>query len=304
MIDHDKFTTSDLATVLVTGCASGIGRAIVTALDQAGYQVLAGVRRERDAESLRAGGSPNVIPLMLDVTDEPGLQRAVAEVQAVVGTRGLYAVINNAGIAVAGPLEHLPLSRLQRQFDVNLFGVLRVCQAFLPLLRQANRGGGKRPRILNIGSVASRLTLPLLGGYAASKAALVGISDALRLELRPWNLYVSLIEPGSVITPIVDKGIEASRQDVAALSDTARHQYDDAIDAVTTALLTNSQKGIAAEVVARKVLQVLQASRPRGRYLVGSESRLVALLARYTPLSWRDALLARVLRLPRRGSKV
>lgn len=304
MIDRDEFTTSELSAVLVTGCATGIGRATVEALDRAGYQVFAGVRRQIDAEDLRASGSANVIPLLLDVTDEQSVRGAVAKVTAVVGERGLYAVVNNAGIAVAGPLEHLPLQRMQRQFDVNLFGVLRVCQAFLPLLRQASQSPGKRPRIIQIGSVASRLALPLLGGYAASKAALAGFSDALRIELRPWNLFISLIEPGSVVTPIVDKGIAASQHDVAELSAIARQQYDDTIHAVTTALTTNSQKGIAAAVVAAKVLHVLQAKRPRGRYLVGSESRIVALFVRYLPLRWRDALLARALRLPRRRREI
>ncbi|QEG40628.1 SDR family oxidoreductase [Roseimaritima ulvae] len=314
MTDRNDFTTNEAATVLVTGCASGIGQATVETLDRAGYLVFAGVRREADIQTLRDNCSQRVRPMILDVTDEQSIHAAFAQVSEAVGKRGLDAIVNNAGIAVAGPLEHLPIERLQRQFDVNLFGVLRVCQTFLPLLRQAAKSPGPRqnarprprprPRIVLIGSVASGLSLPLLGGYAGSKAALARVSDALRIELQPWNLCVSLIEPGSVVTPIVDKGIASSRQDMAELSDTARQQYEDTIAAVTNTLSTNVQKGIAASVVADKVLRVLRARHPRARYLVGSESRFVALLVRYTPLRWRDALLTRAMRLPRPGSKL
>ena len=190
--------TATTRCVLVTGASSGIGEATALRLARAGWRVLAGVRASADAERLRAAAGERLEPVTIDVT-EPATIAAAAE---GLGDEPLHGLVNNAGTALAMPLEFLPLDQFRRQLEVNLVGQVAVTQAVLPNLRSA------RGRIVNVGSIAGRSSLPFLGAYAASKHGLEAVTDALRVELRPFGITVTIVEPGTIATPIWRKGGE------------------------------------------------------------------------------------------------
>ena len=185
--------------VIVTGTSTGIGAATALHLVENGFHVFAGVRRAEDGEALRAKAGEGLTPVMLDVTDEKAISAAAARVAGVVGDRGLAGLVNNAGIGKPAPIEFQPMADFRTQLEVNLFGPVAMVQAFLPQIR---RGGG---RIVNVGSIGGLLVLPLNGAYSASKFGIRAITDALRLELRQWNIHVSLIEVAPVKTAIFGK---------------------------------------------------------------------------------------------------
>src|SRR5271169_5091661 len=163
--------------VVVTGTSTGIGRAAAIHLDKIGFRVFAGVRRIQDGESLKVESTERITPVLMNVTDEATLVAAVGQVAKAVGDEGLSGLVNNAGIAVGGPLEFLPISEIRKQFEVNVLGQIAVIQSFLPLLRKTNS------RIVNVGSIAGRMAVPFIGPYSASKFALEAITDSLRIEL-------------------------------------------------------------------------------------------------------------------------
>lgn len=268
-------------TVLVTGASSGIGEACALRLHAAGWRVVAGVRREEDAARLRARG---LRPVLLDVTDE-GQIAAGAE---ALGDEPLGGLVNNAGIAVAAPLEFLPTDELRRQLDVNVVGQVAVTQAFLPALR---RGRG---RVVFVGSIAGRSALPFLGAYAASKFAIEALTDALRVELRPWGIHVAVVEPGSIATPIWRKGAETADEIQSRLPPTVGELYGRRIDAFRKLAAARGAKGIPADEVAKAVEHALTAARPRPRYVVGRDARIRAGFERL-PTRARDRLLVRVM---------
>ena len=178
-------THQKLGHVVVTGSSSGIGRATALYLEQLGFRVIATVRSEQDGQALCSEASGGIIPLLMDVTDQASIERAKGQVSQAVGDSGLAGLVNNAGIGFVSPLEFAPLDELRRLFEVNVFGLLAVTQAFLPLLRQG------RGRVVNISSTASIMVAPFHGPYSASKFAVNGLSDALRLELKPLDVQVS-----------------------------------------------------------------------------------------------------------------
>src|SRR5688500_3137446 len=187
--------TPGRGAVVITGASTGIGHACALDLDSHGCHVFAGVRREEDAERLRSERA-FIEPVRIDVTDADSIASARDRVGEAVGAAGLAGLVNNAGIAVPGPLEHLPIDELRRQLEVNLVGQVAVTQAFIPMLRTS------RGRIVNIGSIGGRVALPMLGPYAASKHAIEGVSDSLRRELPPWGIEVSVVRPGPIATEI------------------------------------------------------------------------------------------------------
>ena len=191
-------------TVLITGASTGIGAACAIRLAAAGMHVYAGVREDAAGAALRAQNAALITPLHIDVTDADSIAAAVAALDAQLGDAGLNGLINNAGIAIGGPLEVLPMKEIRRQFDVNVFGALAVTQAFLPQLRRA------RGRIVNMGSIAGRIALPFLGPYCMSKSALRAMTHALRLEVDAWGIDVALVEPGAIATPIWKKSNAAA----------------------------------------------------------------------------------------------
>jgi NAD(P)-dependent dehydrogenase (short-subunit alcohol dehydrogenase family) len=248
---------------LVTGASSGIGQACAARLARNGWRVLAGVRREGTAPQ----GTEEVI---LDVTDPPQLQ-----------LDRLDGLVNNAGVAVAGPLEFLPAEELRRQLEVNVVGQLRMVQLVLPALREA------QGRIVNIGSISGRSALPFLGAYAMSKFALEAMTDALRVELRPWGVRVAIVEPGTIKTPMWTRERPDPPPEALTL-------YGERLAAFREFALKRSAGGAPPEAVAKVVEQALTADRPSARYLVGRDARLRAGVERL-PNRIRDRVYKRVL---------
>jgi NAD(P)-dependent dehydrogenase (short-subunit alcohol dehydrogenase family) len=280
--------------VLITGASTGIGEACALHLDQRGFRIFAGVRRPADAEALRAKAGPRLAPLLLDVTDAASIAAARTEVERATGEAGLAGLVNNAGIAVAGPLEILPLREFRKQIEVNVTGALAVTQAFLPLLRRA------RGRIVQMGSISGRLATPFNGAYSMSKFALEAMTDALRIELLPWGLEVSIIEPGSVATPIWEKSQRYSGEMARQIPAERRELYRRAYDAMRDAARQAGEAGIRPREVARAVEHALTARKPKTRYLVGKNVRLYSWLAKFLPDRARDRMIARRLGLPTR----
>lgn len=272
--------------VFLTGASTGIGRATALRLARRGTVVYAGVRKTEDAAALVAEGGAAIRPVIVEVTDAASVAAAYATI-ANANDVVLRAVVNNAGVAVSGPLEVLPLAELRRQFDINFFATIAIAQTFLPLLRVT------RGRIVNVSSIGGKLAAPFVGAYAASKFALEAASDAMRLELRPFGVRVILVEPGAVKTPIWSNSAAASA-----------HVFDDATSALRDAyapMVANMRKlaqrmgasGIDADVVARAIERALLSKEPRARYLVGRDARLRLIVARM-PDFLRDAIVARV----------
>jgi NAD(P)-dependent dehydrogenase (short-subunit alcohol dehydrogenase family) len=197
--------------------------------------------------------------------------------------------VNNAGIAVAGPLEFVGIAEFQRQLDVNVTGVLRATQAMLPLIRKA------RGRIVNISSIGGRVAVPLVGPYNASKFALEGMSDSLRRELRPWGIHVALIEPGAVATPIWGKGVDQADELDRDAPPEVRERYGEVIDAVRKESEKNKTEGVPPQEVAEAVAHALTASKPKTRYLVGRDAKMRAPMAKVMPDRVMDAAIARAL---------
>src|ERR1700730_7250159 len=210
MSDRNGPEADNRRAVVVTGASTGIGRATALHLDRLGFRVFAGVRREADAEELKKAATQRLSTLLIDVTDGDGV-RAAAERVEQESPEGLAGLVNNAGIAVGGPLEFVPIDAVRYQFEVNVIGMVAVTQALLPSLR---KGHG---RIVNIGSVGGRTAAPFVGPYAASKHAVEAFTESLRQELRPWGIWVAVIEPGAIATPIWEKGKQGADQLVEIL---------------------------------------------------------------------------------------
>jgi NAD(P)-dependent dehydrogenase (short-subunit alcohol dehydrogenase family) len=261
--------STEARTVLVTGTSSGIGRATALTLDRAGYRVFAGVRDDTAAAALRAEGSSRLTPIALDVTDRDQIAAAVAQLgTALGGDSGLTALVNNAGVVVPGPLEFMPMDQVRAHFEVNVFGHIALTQACLPLLR---RGRG---RVISITSGAAQYPLPYFSAYSGSKAATEAMLDALRRELRPWNLPVVIVEPGMIATPMWTKGYAAFDAMLDALPTEARELYAHRLAAGRE--LVQRAEGVAQspEAVARAIRRAIEARRPRTRYAVGLDAKL------------------------------
>lgn len=270
--------------MLITGASTGIGEACALWLQDRGYRVFAGVRKSTDAEALQQKSKGHLTPVLLDVADEASIRKAVQFV--LTQTPKLEGLVNNAGIAVAGPLEFVPLQELRRVLEVNVVGQVAVTQAFLPLLREA------RGRIVLMSSISGRVAAPLMGPYAASKFALEAIGDALRRELAPWGVEVSIIEPGNIQTPIWRKGIAWGEALKEQLSADAIRLYGPAIDGILRYIRGQDGKGLHPNEVARVVEQALVSACPKTRYVVGRDAKAGALLARLLPDRWVDRFIA------------
>lgn len=252
-------------------------------LDSLGHRVFATVRKQVDAQSLRAEASERLITLLLDVTDPDSIAAACEQVANEVGDAGLSGLVNNAGIARAGPIEFVPMEDYRTTMEVNFFGLIAVTHAFIPLLRAA------RGRIVNVSSVSGLIAAPFMSPYSASKHALEALSDALRVELRPWKMHVSIINPGNIRTPIWDKSLDAIEGSMQSWPEQVYRLYGPAMDAARHR--ATSRRGIPPLAVARAVEHALTARRPKNRYLVGWDARFVALF-RLLPSRLRDWIIA------------
>jgi NAD(P)-dependent dehydrogenase (short-subunit alcohol dehydrogenase family) len=279
---------------LVTGASTGIGRATALQLVTRGWTVFAGVREASAGERLvAAAASERLVPLTLDVTDAAHVAAAAERVEQGEGisgasTRGgLDALVNNAGIAVGGPLELVSAEDLRRQFEVNVFAQVAVTQALLPALRRAHG------RIVFVSSIGGRVAMAFTAPYAGSKHAIEAFGDALRVELRTSNVQVALVEPGSVATPIWDKG----RNDAEQLSvpPELQAQYGHVPAAFAKVIDATERRGVAPEVVAETIAGALTAQRMRARYLVGNDAKAMLLAKRLLPAHVFDRFARRAL---------
>jgi NAD(P)-dependent dehydrogenase (short-subunit alcohol dehydrogenase family) len=280
--------STERGAVLVTGASSGIGAAAVDALARAGYTVFAGVRTVADAR--RAERVHNVCALQFDVTDAAD----VAAAARTIADHGLpfSGLVNNAGIAIAGPLEHVGVDDLRRQFEVNVVAPLALTQAFLPLLR-ASRG-----RVVMVGSIGGRLFAPYIAPYGASKAALRALTSALRVELAPDGIRVVLIEPASVRTAIWEKGRRGvDGTDHIGAEGLAR--YGTTLAALVRLAEREERGAMPVEIVADAILRAMTAPRPRAEQLLGAGARLGSIAA-LLPAAWRDRVIVRAMQLPQR----
>ena len=281
-------------TVLITGASTGIGAACAIRLAAAGMHVYAGVREDAAGAALRAQNAALITPLHLDVTNADSIAAAVATLDAQLGDAGLNGLINNAGIAIGGPLEVLPMNEIRRQFDVNVFGALAVTQAFLPQLRRA------RGRIVNMGSIAGRIALPFLGPYCMSKSALRAMTHALRLEVDAWGIDVALVEPGAIATPIWKKSNAAADVIQATLQNDTLAHYSRHLEGIRRVIAKAEEQAINADAVARAVEHALTAAHPKTEYLVGNDARMRAAINAVLPQFLQDRLHRWFLKFPRR----
>lgn len=265
-------------SVLVTGASSGIGHACVATLIENDFSVWASARTEQQARSLRDEFGSGVRTVVFDLTDDEAVRDAAAR---VVAAGPLYGLINNAGAALPGPLECLPIEQFEEQIDINLTGQLRVTQALLPALRAGAATWGDA-RIVIMGSLDARIVGPLFGPYAASKHALVGLADALRAELRPASISVSLLEPGAMATPIWRRGTGV----LADLQPTLPDQggpYRGMMRFARKHVSKLSRIGGSPDRVAGAVLQALNRSSPSPRRVVGIDAAIVNVLLKFLP---------------------
>ncbi len=265
-------------TVLVTGASTGIGRATVAHLVTAGFRVWATVRKDADAARLREEHPGKVRTVYLDLLDDDSV-RAMGDVVCRVGA--LHAVVNNAGAALPGPLEHMPVDVLRRQLDINLVGQLAVTQAVMQALWQA-REEGDEPRVVMVGSIGGRIAGPVLGPYHAAKFGLVGLTGTLRAELAPFGIRVVLIEPGVIATPIWERGVGTGDRLTADLPGGVG-RYADQVERARRSAVRNATHGASVDLVARAITTAVAARRPRPRVLVGRDAKITAALTRLLP---------------------
>ena len=270
-------------TVLITGTSSGIGRACAEEMAERGWRVLAGVRREEDGEEVRALSPDRIEPLLLDVTDLD----AIAALPEHVGG-SLDGLVNNAGMANAGPLEHLPVEDIRHQLDVMLLAPFALTKAMLPALR-ASRG-----RVVMIGSIGGRTSLPFMGPYNAAKAGIDGFANSLRQELAPFGVHVALVEPGAIKTRIWQKGIDAGEKLRDSLPPEAERDYGDRVEKMAGAAAESERRGVPPSKVAGVVAHALTADKPKTRYLVGIDARVQAGLRAALPDRALDRVLGRL----------
>jgi len=283
-----------MRSVVVTGTSTGIGWGTAKVLIANGFRVFGSVRKVADAERLAAEFGPHFVPLLFDVTDEAAVKAAAAQVRTELSGQTLFGLVNNAGVAVAGPLLELPTEDFRHQIDINLVGVVITTKAFAPLLGTDKDLSGKPGRIVNISSVGGRFALPFMSPYHASKFAIEGLSDSLRRELLIFGIDVIVIGPGAVATAIWEK---AEQVDITPYLDTP---YAKPLQRLRTLALQQAKKGLPPERLGEAVMHALTTSRPKVRYAVSPESLQDWLLLNL-PKRLVDRLVGQQLGLHRSG---
>lgn len=284
-------------TAVVTGASSGLGLAITQELARRGFHVLAGVRKQQDAERL---AGENVEPVIVDITDEEQVAALADRVDHDPRGRRLGALVNNAGVALNAPAEAIPLAEWRRHFDVNLFGHVAVVQALLPALIAGGDG-----RLVNVSSIGGRVAFPTYGAYAAAKFALEGYSDALRREVGRLGVRVIVIEPGNIATPMWDKGMATMDEMAATMTADQQARYDDLVAAIRNQAEERRSSGIQPLRAAKVIADAIEARKPRARYRVGRDAKLLAVMSGLLSDHMFDRLVARNLGLtvPRRPQR-
>jgi NAD(P)-dependent dehydrogenase (short-subunit alcohol dehydrogenase family) len=283
-------TEQEKGAVLVTGTSSGIGRALALHLDRLGFRVFAAVRSERDAEAWRSQATSRLSTVLLDVTDAGSVARARKDVGRALGDSGLWGLVNNAGMSFRAPLEAVSLERLRALFNVNVFGALAVTQAFLPLLRRC------RGRVVNVSSIASVLVTPFHGPYSASKVTLNALSTALRLELAPLGVQVSIMIVGGVQTEIWNKVVRLTEEATGNLSPELEAAYGARQRRALDYFMSRGRSGMSPDAAARAIGRALTDKRAKRTYLVGRDARAYLLLSGLLSGGLRDRFILRRLR--------
>lgn len=249
-------------TAIVTGVSTGIGRAIAKSLTDAGWRVFGSVKKEKDATEAAAALGADFTPLLFDVTDEAAIAKSAAQVKAVLGGETLGALVNNAGVAVGGPVAYLNLDDLKRQIDINVYGPIRATKAFLPLLGADKAMKGPPGRIVNMSSVAGKMASPFMSPYAMSKHALEAMSESLRRELIVHGIDVVIVGPGAIRTPIWAKADDFDFEQY-------RHtEYFADLERMKTMMQAYGDQGLEAEAVGALVLDILTTGKPKTRYAI------------------------------------
>ncbi|WP_413943755.1 SDR family oxidoreductase [Bdellovibrio sp. HCB-162] len=271
--------------VLITGASSGIGYALTESFLQKGDTVWAGVRKPETLKSLQEKYPTLLKVLKLDVTSAADIESAWQTISSQKSDKK-FILVNNAGVAVGGPIESLPSLEWKNLFDVNVLGLVAMTQKFLPRLRET------QGRIVNIGSISGRIATPYLAPYCSSKFAVRAITDSLRREMRSLGVKVILIEPGPIQTPIWEKSIEHSQDLKKHISGEQMKIYGSAIEALTSAVEDVARSAVPVSWVTDKVLHAVNAPNPKAYYLIGKGICFQAFLAKHLPVKWLDALLA------------
>ncbi len=271
-------------SILITGASTGIGLHLAQRISQElKLKVYAGVRKESDAQKIKDFKIENLVPILIDVTKQDSIDKCLAQLKSET----LVALINNAGIAVASPLEFIPIDAFIDQLNINVTGLLRVSQACLPLLRES------QGRMINIGSIAGKVTTPLVGAYAASKHAVEAMSDAFRRELRASGVKVVLVEPGMIQTPIWEKSKDLAFELLEKIPQHARKIYQPMVDKLIKNLDSSLKNAAEPEAVYAVVKHALEAKNPHSRYLVGKDAKL-ANVVRHLPDLWLDSIISKL----------
>jgi NAD(P)-dependent dehydrogenase (short-subunit alcohol dehydrogenase family) len=280
--------------VLVTGVSSGIGLGIARAFARHGYTVFGSVRKETDAKQLSGELGARFHPLVFDVTDIAAIARAAKAVTERIGAEGLGCLINNAGVAIGGPLMHQPVEVIRSHFEVNVIGMLSVTKAFLPLLGARSDRSCKPGKIINIGSVGGKIASPYLGAYAGSKFAVEGISDTLRRELLLYGIDVIVIEPGAVNTPIWDKGVNAELY---------RHtDYYNSITGFVTYFVNQGKRGFTIDYMGERIVGIFETPKPKARYAIVPKRFSNWTIPRLLPVRMLDRIIGRSAGLIRKNN--
>lgn len=270
--------------IVVTGASTGIGHATVKVLTGAGFYVFGAVRKQADGERLAKEFGASFSPLYFDVTDQAAVAAAAKQVEATLDGGTLFGLVNNAGMAVPGPLLYLRIEDFERQFDINVTGQLIVTQAFAPLLGADRDRKGAPGRIVMISSIGGKNALPFAGPYAASKFAIEGLSESLRRELMLFGIDVVIVAPGAVVTPIWDK----TEESIAPFANTP---YAPVLDKMKTIMLDTAAKGLPPERIGQAVLTGLTTAKPKARYTV-TPNPVQTWLTRYLPRRLVDRMIA------------
>lgn len=275
-------------SILITGASTGIGLACAKACAAWGYKVYAGVRKNKDAKNLEAL-SPNIESLILDVTQSEHINKAYNHINSQNGELDL--LLNNAGVAMAGPCEFLPIEDFRWQLEVNVVGQLAITQKMLPLLRKS-----KDARIVFTSSISGFFAKPLIGAYVASKFALEGMADSLRMELAPWNIKVALLQPGSIKTPIWEKSLKESEELEKKMGPLAMKYYGDLIEVIKKSAKLNADEGVDVSEVVKAFEQAITSKKPKTRYLVGSDAKAQSRVKKILPDKLSDKIIAKALK--------
>lgn len=250
--------------ILITGVSSGIGYGALAEFVSRGYHVYGSVRKQKDADKLQAEFGPAFTPLIFDVTDQVGIDRAKSRVEQELSGSGLVCLINNSGIAIGGPLLYQNINEISYHFDVNVVGLLRVSKAFLPLLGARENHPVPVGRMINISSVAGKIAQPFVGAYVGSKHAVEGISHSLRRELLIYDIDVIVVGPGAVNTPIWDKGINMEKYSATS--------YGKILKGFAKFAKKGGAQGFTIDYLGKRIADIAESKRPRVRYAIVPQS--------------------------------